>query len=81
MLSSLIASFVRKDRLEGDNQYECPTCDKKADARLGTRIKAISRVLVLSLGYTGCGFIPPPSCTHSFDALVPPLCVEQEVCL
>ena len=41
--------FVQMEKLEGDNRWECPRCERKVDALKGVKIVQMSPLLILSL--------------------------------
>eukprot|EP01091_Cochliopodium_minus_P011570 TRINITY_DN3315_c0_g1_i1.p1 TRINITY_DN3315_c0_g1~~TRINITY_DN3315_c0_g1_i1.p1 ORF type:complete len:1138 (+),score=391.59 TRINITY_DN3315_c0_g1_i1:195-3608(+) len=44
-----LRNFIGMEKLEGDNQWMCPKCEKKVDAFKGTRLKFLSPIVILSL--------------------------------
>ena len=48
-LDESMLSFMNAESMEGDNQIFCDTCESKQDMWLGTRLKVLPKILVLTL--------------------------------
>jgi ubiquitin carboxyl-terminal hydrolase 48 len=48
-LAQCITTFLKEEKLEGDNQYFCGGCESKQDAARSVRIKTLPTVLNLQL--------------------------------
>lgn len=48
-LEKSFISYLKPEKLEGSNQYECPLLNKKVDALRGARFFKLPKVLVLNL--------------------------------
>jgi len=38
--------LLKETKLEGKNQYECPKCEKKVDARLGEKFESLPPIMM-----------------------------------
>ena len=48
-VEAAIDNYLKVDKLEGDNKYECEKCNKKTNALKGLKFRTLPPILLLHL--------------------------------